>query len=272
MNGTRGVLAALALFAAAGRVRAADGGFKPKKLSREETVALFAKLSAAAKSPGTFQADLHREEEMGFTDDTLESWGRWWVQRLGPDDVKKGGIPLKFHEEITKPRRSGLYITPTDFWAHFPDSKRADHISMAAGLKSRSNTTLATFTLWLYFDLEEIEKRYTVNAVTAAVPEGVAVRKARQAGGKKELSPATPPRQAYRIAFVPKKQEYAPDVAEFAMWVDGENPWPFRTEKETSEGEFIIREFSNIVIGQEIDAEVFEFKRPRGTQVNELAR
>lgn len=258
MKRLRCLAAAAAFLVLAPPVHAAS-----KSLTREETVALFARLSKAAKTAKTFQAKMHREERTGFVIDAkpLVYKGRWLVRRPPPKEVGEHELPLNFRQDISRPRRSAMFITQRDFWVSFPESKEAQHADLAKGPKASANAAIESFTLWLYFDLDAIEKAYRVKARPIAPPAGLVIRKD---GEGAEIKPE----KMYRVTFAPRDEEKATFV-ELSLWLEGDTPWPLKIEKETDEGT-VTTEFSEIVLDAPLDAKLFKFTRPRGTKVQEL--
>lgn len=253
----RCLAAAAALVAAALPVHAAS-----KKLSREETVALFARLAGAAKAAKTFQAKMRREERTDFVLDAkpIVSEGRWLVERLAKSAVGKNEMPIRFRQDVFRPRKGALFITRKDFWVSFPESREAQHADLTKGTKG-SNATVETFTLWLYFDLDAIEKTYRVKARAVEPPEGLTIRKG-------EGRAAAKPEKMYRVTFLPRDEEKA-TFLELSLWLDGVNPWPLKIEKETDDGT-VATQFSEIVLDEPVDAGLFNYIPPRGTKVQEL--
>ena len=258
MKRLRCLVVAAALVATAWPVHAAS-----KKLPPEEIVALFARLAKAAKTAKTFQAKLRRVESTGLVIDAkpLVSEGRWYVQRLAKDAVGEKEMPVRFRQDVLRPRKGAIFINGKDFWVSFPESREAQHADLTKGSKG-SNATVETFALWLYFDLATIEKTYRVKVRAVEPLEGVTVRKG-------EGGPEVSPERMYRMTFVPLDEEKA-TFLELKLWLDGVNPWPLRTEKETDDGS-VTREFSEIVLDAPIDAKLFKFTPSRGTKVQELS-
>ncbi|MHC4505647.1 MAG: LolA family protein, partial [Planctomycetota bacterium] len=253
MKRSRYLVAAAALLVTVWPARAAS-----KKLAREEVVALFTRLAEAAKTAKTFQAKLRRVESTGLVIDAkpLVSEGRWYVQRLPRDKVGEKEMPVKFRQDVQRPHKGAIFINGKDFWVSFPESREAQYTDLTKGSKG-SNDTLETFALWLYFDLKTIEKGYRVKVRAVEPLKGVTVRKG-------ESGPEVSPEKMYRMTFVPLDEEKA-TFLELKLWLDGVNPWPLRTEKETDDGS-VTREFSEIVLDAPIDPKLFEYEPPRGTK------
>ncbi len=250
----------LALILVSASARAEEKKPQGKELSREETAALFARLAEGAKTARTFQADVHIEELSGvlLTPTPLKKKGSVLVER-----------PDRFRQEIAKPHRSLVIVSKTDLWIHFPAGRRAEHVDLTKGIRGRAGTTTESFMPWLSFDLEGLEKIYRVTARTDVPPKGVTIRKAEPATDKPR---ALALRKAYRIDFAPKNPKLAPGIAWLSLWVDGENPWPFKIEKETPEGDLVTTEFFDILLDAPLDPKLFEFTPPRRTKVVELSK
>ena len=119
-----------------------------------------------------------------------------------------------------------------------------------------------------------------MTARTDVPPKEVTIRKAEPAAEGGSRDPGAPAaeepralelRNAYRIDFAPRSAKLAPGIAWLSLWVDGENPWPFKIEKETPEGDIVTTEFFDILLDAPLDAKLFEFTPPRRTRVVELS-
>jgi outer membrane lipoprotein-sorting protein len=256
--GTFAVLASLA-----GEAQSASS----KKLGREELVALFSGLSNAAKTARTFQAAMKRLEQSGFVldEDPVVFEGMVWIER-----------PDCFRQQITKPRPSLTVASKEHLWIHFPAAREAQHVDLRKGVKGRADTTSESIMPWLTFDLPGLEKKYKIRAKKVTVPKGVGLRKvpARtegDAGARADEVPTKTPEKCYRIEFVPRDPKLAPGLAALSIWVDGQNPWPLRIERETSDGDLQTTEFGAITLDAPVDVKLFRFRPPSGTKVVELS-
>jgi outer membrane lipoprotein-sorting protein len=251
----------LALVSAARPCPGAEAG---ARLTRDETVALFARLAEAASTASTFQAKFVRTEESGFVLDAepLVSEGRITVKR-----------PDCYRQEIAKPRKSLTIISGTDLWIYFEEVREAQHVDLTKGVKGRSETTLQAFMAWIEFDLPELEKKYRVEVRKAEPVKGVTIIKAAAAGAAQgaEGPPARSPERSFRIDFTPREAHLAPGLAHLALWVDGENPWPLKIERETADGDLVKSDFPEMLLEAPLEPGVFEFRPPRGTKVVELS-
>jgi outer membrane lipoprotein-sorting protein len=253
--------------------RSADAGetkpkFKRERLSKEQVKVLFAKLGKAAATAKTFHARTLRSELSKYVVEAepLKFEGEVWAER-----------PNCFRQQMSKPRKSLAVANASDLWVYFPESREAQHIKLAKSAADKSGTATESFMSWVTFDLEKIEKNYSVSVRTDKVPEGVTVRIAKLA---KEGDPApgadakaAAPTKAYCITYRPKaSHRKTSGIRSLKIWVDGENPWPLKIEKVTKSKATIVTEFRDIVLWEKLDPKLFTFKPPRGTKVEELSR
>ncbi len=266
MRCMRSVVAVLAMaLGVALGASAGEAKFKSRRLSKGETKALFAKLNKAASTARTFHARILRSELTSLVLDVepLKSEGEVWGER-----------PDCFRQQMSKPRKSLAVVNAKDLWVYFPESREAQHVDLEKGVAGKAGTSAESFMSWVTFDLEKIEKSYRVTVRTAEVPEGVTIRNMKPAPKSDAAAEpaAVAPEKAYRITYAPLPAERKKAaVRSLSIWVDGENPWPLKTEKVTKRKDTIVTEFRDMVLEEKLDPKLFEFTPPRGTKVEELS-